>query len=515
MTDTELVKTIRCEGCGRTLNPAALFCTGCGTRREIEPEPVKAKPNDCPSCGVALRPGAEFCTDCGEKLPHGPIDLTVEETAAAAAALDAKGPDSTTETPLSAADRVSPAASRAILGSVSGGMGSYVGKASTGKGMPPPPVLPESGDDGDDNHRRNVAIIAIVAAVLVLIGGIAVLVATQKSTDGSLKAGEGSRGSHSNSKSNGQAADSSSDSTSGSSSSASSGSSGSTSGSASGSTTHSTSGSGSASKSGSTSGSGGKSSSSGSRSSSSTQGGTSSGGASSGGSRTTSPHGAAPPTRPAPTTPPAHMVLSTGSISVTGDSGSSVTVRNSGGKSMYWSISSDSMNNGTLHFSSTGGTLGGGASATVGVSWSGGNEGTGSGSFRVNGAGSPQYVSVSGDSREADVAMRVRQAGCGTNCPIGSLVSMQINVRAGGDFKPTPLSKICLKVLNGTNPADQCANYQVEGGRTVYQSGTGWVATIYWHLRWNSFTPYSTRVELWSVDVNGVESTHSSDTILG
>ena len=207
MTDTGIAKTIRCEGCGRTLKPAALFCTACGTRRDVVPEPVEAPAPEpvaadtanCTSCGVALRPGAEFCTECGAKSVQGPINLTVEGASAA------------TEAPPAPADRVSPAASRAILAPVSGGMGSYVGKSAPGSDAPPPPVLPGSGDAGDDHHRRNVAIVAVVAAVLLLIGGIAVLVATQHSGDGSLTAGEGSRQSVDGSFTTGHRSDSSSD----------------------------------------------------------------------------------------------------------------------------------------------------------------------------------------------------------------------------------------------------------------------------------------------------------------
>lgn len=504
MTDTGLVKTIRCEGCGRTLKPAALFCTGCGTRRDVEPAPAAAAGVDCPSCGVSLRPGAEFCTACGEKS-HSPIDLTGEAAAGEGTVVK--------DAPTAPADRVSPAASRAILGSVAGGMGSYVGKAGAKAGAPPPPVLPTSHEDDGDHHRRNVAIIAIVAAVLVLIGGIAILFATQKPSDGSLKAGQGSRRGSNGSILPGKVGDATTDSSTGSSSS--SGSSGSTTGSKG----HSSGSSGSASTSGSSSGTGGKSSSSGSGSSGTTNGGTTSSG-----SKTTTPrkHGGTPTKVTTPPTtapvPPAKLDVNTGSISVTGDTGSSVSVSNTGGKKLYWSISQSAIDNGSLHFSATSGSVNPGSSSTVNVSWSGGSEGTGSGSFRVNGNGSYRTVSVSGDSRAVDDPMNVRQNGCASSCHANDEVSMQIHLKALGDFTPTGLEKMCFKVANGTNPAQQCASYATSKalGRasTVYQANYGWVATIYWNLRWNDFTVWTTKVEFWSVDLNGVETAHETLTII-
>lgn len=497
MTDTGIVKTIRCEGCGRTLKPAALFCTACGTRRDVVPEPVEtpapepvaADTANCTSCGVALRPGAEFCTECGAKSAQGPINLTVEGASAA------------TEAPPAPADRVSPAASRAILAPVSGGMGSYVGKSAPASDAPPPPVLPGSGDAGDDHHRRNVAIVAVVAAVLLLIGGIAVLVATQHSGDGSLTAGQGSRqsvdGSFTTGHRSDSSSDSSSDSTSGSSgSTGTSGSTKSTSGSTTGSTKVSGSDTTTGSKSGSTGGSttGGKPS---SPSKSSTTG-----------SKTTSPPRHTPPPPKTPTVPPAKLDVSTSSISVTRDAGS-VTIRNTGGKSMYWNISSVGMSNGSLSFSSSGGTLGAGASTTVSVSWSSTDEGTGSGSFRINGAGSARTVSVNGDSSEQDTVNNVRQAGCGVSCSDGSMVYIQIDLKAFNGARPTLPQQVCFQV-QATNQATQCYRYTDWGG--VLKPGN--LAQVKVPVKWNNFTSGSTQLKVWAVDLDGRQSAVQLKTIL-
>ena len=72
----------------------------------------------------------------------------------------------------------------------------------------------------------------------------------------------------------------------------------------------------------------------------------------------------------------------------------------------------------------------------MGVTWSGGNEGTGSGHFNVNGAGGTRGVSVTGDSRQADWVDNVRQAGCGTNCAANSMVYIQTIIKAGNGATP-------------------------------------------------------------------------------
>lgn len=494
MTDTGLVKTIRCEGCGRALKPVALFCTACGTPRDIEApaapsgEPAKSEPakpssvaappkaarSTCASCGSALRPGAEFCTACGTK--SAPIDLT-----------EVVGKEGDPAAPPSPSERVSPAASRAILSSVGGGMGSYVGKSAKGAGGAVPPVLP-IGDDAADGGRKNLAIIAIVAAVLLVIGGIAVLVATQKSSDGSLKAGAGSHGQHEGSIKRGDSGGSASDSTTGSSKDDGS--------STSASSSATSSRSGSDSHGDSTTGSTGVSTSGSSSDSSSS------------GSNSPSRPGAASPTAPstAAQAPPAQLWVSTNSVSLNGDNTATVTIRNTGGRSMYWSISNRDMDdNGNLSVNG-GGTLAGGSNATVTVGWSGGSERVTEGSFQINGAGDSVTVNVHGNNLQQDVMAFVGWGGCGTSCPKGTYETVRVSLRANGGATPELPTQICFNMIDKTYADAQC---YVERGQVV----AGGYYQVRLPFNWNSFNPGTDQVKIWADYPSGLSTKPATLTI--
>lgn len=51
--------TVACPQCGSNNNPAAKFCTECGT---------KLGAATCPNCQAQLPPGAKFCNECGQKI---------------------------------------------------------------------------------------------------------------------------------------------------------------------------------------------------------------------------------------------------------------------------------------------------------------------------------------------------------------------------------------------------------------------------------------------------------------
>jgi len=50
---------IACPQCGSNNNPAAKFCTECGT---------KLGAATCPNCQAQVPPGAKFCNECGQKI---------------------------------------------------------------------------------------------------------------------------------------------------------------------------------------------------------------------------------------------------------------------------------------------------------------------------------------------------------------------------------------------------------------------------------------------------------------
>ncbi len=61
-----------CPNCGKTMNPGAIFCSGCGSKY-VEPKaPVPGAEVDekifCPNCGVQLSSDSEFCPNCGNKI---------------------------------------------------------------------------------------------------------------------------------------------------------------------------------------------------------------------------------------------------------------------------------------------------------------------------------------------------------------------------------------------------------------------------------------------------------------
>ncbi len=61
-----------CPNCGKTMNPGAVFCSGCGSKY-VEPEdaaPVAEAEEKifCPNCGVQLSSDSEFCPNCGNKI---------------------------------------------------------------------------------------------------------------------------------------------------------------------------------------------------------------------------------------------------------------------------------------------------------------------------------------------------------------------------------------------------------------------------------------------------------------
>lgn len=173
MSETVVDSDIRCAGCGHQLRPNALFCTACGTRRPTSGDPIEAT---CGACGSPLGDDATICTDCGVTRPVG--DDAGETADAPRGGRDHR-------------NRVGPAASREILGSVSRGMGPSVGvrtdprvrasqfDASTGQksGLP------------EDLRRRRGLVIAVTASVALVLTGLVALVATQSSGKQSLQAG--------------------------------------------------------------------------------------------------------------------------------------------------------------------------------------------------------------------------------------------------------------------------------------------------------------------------------------
>ena len=60
-----------CENCGRTNDPGARYCAGCGVELRQEPgdtDQAESRPEACPNCGTANAPGAAYCAACGVEL---------------------------------------------------------------------------------------------------------------------------------------------------------------------------------------------------------------------------------------------------------------------------------------------------------------------------------------------------------------------------------------------------------------------------------------------------------------
>jgi hypothetical protein len=143
------------------------------------------------------------------------------------------------------------------------------------------------------------------------------------------------------------------------------------------------------------------------------------------------------------------------------------------------------------------------------VTWDSTDEGNGSGSFRINGAGSARTVSVNGDSSELDVVGNVRQAGCRTSCTADSRVYIQTIIRATNGARPTLPQQICFQVL-ATNQAQQCYRYADWGG--VLKPGN--IAQVNVPVKWNDFTPGTTQVMVWETDLLGRTTVPVKLTIL-
>jgi hypothetical protein len=469
-----------------------LFCTGCGERRApTAPAPEPPDPNVCSSCGTALRKDAEFCTECGTGASASSIDLTVDEAEATAAVAVAA------ESGKSAADRVSPAASRAILGSVSGGMGSYVGKQAAGAAPAPPPPGPSNGGADDGDGRRKLAIFAVVAALVLLIGGIAVLVATQQGGDSALHAGNSTaKGRHL--RSNG--AVSGVDTTDGSTSSSE------TTGSSSSSSTSGSKSSGS--KSGSkSSGSKSSGSKSGSKSSGSKSGSKSSRSKSSG-SPGTSPQNPSHPTSPPP--PPGNLWVSSGSVNLDGTGPGVVQIKNTGGRTISWSASlSLAVGAGHATLSDGGGSLAPGQAQNLVISWSSGastgypfresDEGHFGGTLYVNpSVGATRSVSISADNRAGDEAVYAYVSSCvaksGKTCGTGSTITINVNRKTNGAFVGAILQSAAVTVsgdyggtmnLNLTEakyhanyPNSGLSQFQITTRSPVTRSSTGLTVAV-------------------------------------
>lgn len=129
----------------------------------------------CTACGSALRPSAAYCTECGVRCaPDAESGSVAEETRVT--------------------DAINPATSRAILESVAGGRGGYVGSGTvagaTVSDAPPPPGSPERTppEPEDAGRRRLFALVAVVAVVFVF-AGLAILLATSGDDGPSLEAG--------------------------------------------------------------------------------------------------------------------------------------------------------------------------------------------------------------------------------------------------------------------------------------------------------------------------------------
>lgn len=63
LIDAEMLKAQvrRCQKCGASLSPNAMFCQKCG-------EKVQEDLGQCPNCGAQIKAGSKFCVKCGASL---------------------------------------------------------------------------------------------------------------------------------------------------------------------------------------------------------------------------------------------------------------------------------------------------------------------------------------------------------------------------------------------------------------------------------------------------------------
>ena len=444
MTDIDSVAShLRCATCDKELKSGALFCTSCGTRRDVAPaESVptdsekdiaspadEAAPNEatgCASCGQPLRPGAEFCTECGSRTADDDIDLTVDG-----------GTDLTIQ---HAVERVSPAESRAILKSVGGAGSGYVtARATTGSGAAKPPASAVRDLDEPPDKKRHLIVVGVAAAAVLLVV-VAVLALAGGGHNDKVVAGKSATGvdtaaSIKNAHHSGRG-DGTSTSTSGTSS-ATTGSSGSDSTSP-------------ASKPGGTSGSKSTSKSGSSRSGSSNAGDSGSG-SSGGGPAAVGGDGPPAPNAVPPVVyvPGVAQLSASGSVALTGTATwGTVRITNSGGQNMSWSAVPAGVPN--VVVSPPNGTLQPGQGINVTVSWSpwvaqgaarpASDEGVWSGAVDVNAPGvGNARLSLTADNRAADAIWRVAISSCVPTsnpnvCAAQSTIRIYVNRVAQGRF---------------------------------------------------------------------------------
>lgn len=80
----EAARTYVCPTCGSAVGASDMFCSGCGTSREVilaqAPAAPIAQPTAfCPSCGAPVGEGDAFCMACGAKRePVGGINAPVQ-----------------------------------------------------------------------------------------------------------------------------------------------------------------------------------------------------------------------------------------------------------------------------------------------------------------------------------------------------------------------------------------------------------------------------------------------------
>lgn len=447
-----ITATTSCVSCGLPLRPAALFCTGCGTRVE---EGGSQAEMACTSCGHALRRGAEFCTECGTAVVSSgaAIDLTGE---GGPTTVDSASDATKTQRP---AERVSPAASRAILGAVGGGMGSYMGtpKASAASAKPMPEL-----SVAEKKAKRNKVLIGAGVGLVVVLVVAAMMVLALKDDSAHLRAGQGKgtpdgQGAVTGSKKGDKSTTTAADGTTSTGSSTTDdgdsdskgadttvagkkGGKGKTTSKGSTATTH---------------GSTGSSGSTGSKGSAGSGGGKKGGGSSSG----TIP--AAPPVVTVPG--PAILTVRISSIALTGSQPSrSFYVQNTGGRSMSWNASTSGVPG--LSLSVTSGTLAPGRYQVVNVVWNSwashgdpyrgeADEGAWSGSLSVRaGSAGSHDVSVSADNREGDVGTAAYTVDCTPApgdpglCRPGSTLRVITKRNAQGDFTGAQPAQVIIAV---------------------------------------------------------------------
>lgn len=189
---------------------------------------------------------------------------------------------------------------------------------------------------------------------------------------------------------------------------------------------------------------------------------------------------------------------------------------------MSWSssVSLGGVPGGHVWLTPSSGTVSGGASVTVNVSWStwgtstSPDEGVYTGSVSVNaGSAGGAYASLTADNRAADTVRNVYRSTCNSDptyrCAAGSTIRVQINRLAGGSFIGANLTDVYFQVAGESTIEHRGLNESAWGLHTY----PGQIAEFTVPVSYHGFNTGANQITMWTVDAAGVTSDHQTVAI--